>query len=103
LPGRGYLCYIQWNLNEPITFEWDEANEAKLLIEHGVSALEAEQCFRNKPSIRRKGPTFLVLGRTDGGRRLFLVYQRKPGNVIRVYSARNMTAGERRSYRRATG
>jgi uncharacterized DUF497 family protein len=40
-----------------------------------------------------------MLGATDGGRMLLLVYQQKPGGVVRVYSAREMTPKERRTYR----
>lgn len=41
-----------------------------------------------------------MLGITDGGRMLLLVYEQKPGSVVRVYSAREMTRDERRTYRR---
>jgi len=41
-----------------------------------------------------------MLGVTDGGRMLFLVYEQKPGGVVRVYSAREMNDNERRTYRR---
>lgn len=80
-------------------FEWDENNEAELLASHNVSALEAEQCFANPHTKRRKGDALPVLGVTDGGRMLFLVYEQKPRDVVRVYSAREMTDGERRTYR----
>ena len=42
----------------------------------------------------------LLLGITDGGRMLFLVYEQKSNGVLRVYSARDMTLNERRTYRR---
>jgi uncharacterized DUF497 family protein len=80
-------------------FEWDEHNEDKLLERHDVSALEAEQCFANPNTRRRHGDDLLLLGVTDGGRMLFLVYQQKPNGVVRVYSAREMTDKERRTYR----
>lgn len=82
-------------------FEWDEGNEDKLLRCHDVSAFEAEQCFTN-PNTRKRGPhgAMLMFGATDGGRMLFLVYEQKPKGVVRVYSAREMTDGERRAYRR---
>ena len=82
-------------------FEWDEHNEVKLLERHNVSALEAEQCFGNRHSKRRQGDDLLLLGRTDVGRMLFLVYEQKPDGMVRVYSGREMTEGERRVYRRA--
>ena len=81
-------------------FEWDEHNEVKLLERHGVSVLEAEQCFANPNSRRRDGDALLLFGITDAGRMLFLVYQQKPNGVVRVYSAREMTQKERRVYRR---
>ena len=83
-------------------FEWDEHNEMKLLERHNVSALEAEQCFSNRHTRRRTGNDYLLLGRTDGGRMLLLVYEQKPDGTIRVYSARDMTDKERRTYREAT-
>lgn len=81
-------------------FEWDEYNEDKLLDRHNVSALEAEQCFANPNTRRREGDALLLLGVTDDGRMLFLVYEQKPRGVVRVYSARDMTEKERRAYRR---
>lgn len=81
-------------------FEWEEANEDKLLERHNVSAFEAEQCFANPHTRRRVGDSMLMLGVTDGGRMLLLVYEQKPGGVVRVFSARDMTESERRTYRR---
>lgn len=81
-------------------FEWDEANEDKLLDRHNVSAFEAEQCFANPHTRRRVGDSMLMLGVTDGGRMLLLVYEQKPGGIVRVFSARDMTDSERRTYRR---
>lgn len=81
-------------------FEWDEHNEGKLLLHHNVSALEAEQCFANPHTRRRVGEDMLMLGITDGGRMLLLVYAQKPRGIVRVYSAREMTVDERRTYRR---
>lgn len=80
-------------------FEWDEHNEEKLLERHAVSAFEAEQCFANPNTRRRHGDDLVMLGKTDGDRMLLLVYEQKPGGVIRVYSAREMTDKERRVYR----
>lgn len=83
-------------------FDWDEHNEVKLLIHHNVSALEAEQCFVNRHTRRRVGDDYLLLGRTDGGRMLLLVYEQKSDGRVRVYSAREMTDNERRAFRKAT-
>ena len=81
-------------------FEWDEHNEGKLLLNHNVSALEAELCFGNPNTRRRVGDDMLMLGITDRGRMLLLVYKQKANGVVRVYSAREMTDHERRTYRR---
>lgn len=81
-------------------FDWDEHNEGKLLLNHNVSALEAEQCFGNPNTRRRVGDDMLMLGITDGGRMLVLVYEQKANGVVRVYSAREMSDNERRTYRR---
>ena len=84
----------------PPEFEWDEYNEEKLLLRHNVSALEAEQCSANANTRRRHGDALLLMGATDSGRMLFLVYEQKANGVVRVYSAREMTDKERRVYRR---
>lgn len=81
-------------------FDWDEHNEDKLLERHNVSALEAEQCFVNPNTRRREGEALLLMGVTDDGRMLFLIYEQKPHGVVRVYSGREMTEKERRTYRR---
>ncbi len=81
-------------------FEWDERNEEKLLDRHGVTAVEAEECFGNANSRRRVGDVYLMLGITGSGRMLLLVYEQKLGGIVRVFSARDMTDSERRAYRR---
>ena len=81
-------------------FEWDEDNETKLLERHNISAYEAEECFANPHTKRRLGADMGLLGRTDAGRSLFLVYEQKANGVVRVYSARNMTSAEKRLHRR---
>ena len=81
-------------------FEWDEANEQRLLDLHDVSALEAEQCFANRHDARRKGADLVLLGTTDSGRWLHIVYAQKPDGVVRVYHARDMSDSEKRIYRR---
>jgi uncharacterized DUF497 family protein len=81
-------------------FEWEEENEEKLLRNHNVSALEAEQCFGNPHSKRRHGEDLVMLGVTNGGRMLFLVYEQKSNGVVRIYSAREMIDRELRTYRR---
>jgi uncharacterized DUF497 family protein len=81
-------------------FDWDENNEEKLLRNHHVSVAEVEQCFANPNTRRRASDDLLLLGVSDGGRMLLLVYEQKANGVVRVYSAREMTPNERRTYRR---
>lgn len=83
-----------------ITFEWDEANETRLLERHDVTAAEAEQCFFNRKDERSHGDAYLLMGRTDAGRHLLLVFIKKPGNVMRIYSGRDLDDDEKRIYRR---
>ncbi len=40
------------------------------------------------------------MGETDGGRMLLVVFQRKTGNRIRVYSARDLMDDEKAVFRR---
>jgi uncharacterized DUF497 family protein len=47
------------------------------------------------------GDDLLILGKTDGGRMLFMVYEQKSGGLVRVYSAREMNGREQKLYRRS--
>ena len=85
-------------------FEWDEANLLKNWEKHHVSPAECEQVFFNQPLVTgtdvkhsKREHRYFALGRTDTGRRLFLVFtvRRK---LIRVISARDMSRKERGVY-----
>jgi uncharacterized DUF497 family protein len=74
-------------------FEWDDGNLDKL-YPHGVTPEEVEQCFFNQPQWHKRKPgryphqaRYYLLGQKDGGRRLFIVYQRKGEGVIRPITA----------------
>lgn len=84
-------------------FDWDDDNVAHL-ARHGITPDEAEDLFQG-PILRRRGGTdapdrFRALGRTAADRYLAIVYQMKPGGVIRVFTGWPMTAAERRLYER---
>jgi uncharacterized DUF497 family protein len=81
-------------------FEWDYLNEEHLLESHDVTVYEAESCFGNPNTRKRSGDRLLLLGKTDNDRMLFLVYVQKPDGLVRVISGRDMTPGERATYRR---
>ncbi|MCP4667253.1 MAG: BrnT family toxin [Deltaproteobacteria bacterium] len=82
--------------------EWDENNIWKNEIKHGVTAEEIEQCFNNPPSVifpHRKMPDRRVLlGRTFGGRYLFIVYQHISDEIARPIHARDMIRNEVQAY-----
>lgn len=81
-------------------FEWDEHNEYKLLARHNLARDEVEECFYNRHRIKKAGQNIYYLyGQSDEGRYLFLVYELKMGDVIRVYSGRDMTKEERGKFR----
>ena len=87
-------------------FQWDRYNIQKNWDKHGVSPVESEQTFFNKPLLIAKDiqhsqeeDRFYVLGKTDQGRKLFIVFmiRKRP---IRVISSRDMNRKERRIYER---
>jgi uncharacterized DUF497 family protein len=87
-------------------FQWDEANSSKNWTRHQVSQTEAEQVLLNRPVIvtdARPGPEArrFAFGRTDGGRRLTVVFTIR-GPLVRVISARPMSRPERRRYEETT-
>jgi hypothetical protein len=85
-------------------FEWDDGNSGKNWQKHRVSDGECEQVFFNQPLValpdaehsELEGRT-LVLGKTDAGRKLFVVCTLRT-DLIRVISAREMTKREREVY-----
>ena len=91
-------------LSTCIGFEWDEGNAEKNWVKHRVARSECEQVFFNLPLVvaddlkhSQDEPRCYALGRTDGGRRLFMVFTIRD-LLIRVISARDMNRPERRIY-----
>jgi uncharacterized DUF497 family protein len=85
-------------------FNWDEANLAKNWEKHRVTPWECEQVFFNLPLViaddlahSTMEPRYYVLGQTDAGRRLFMVFTIRRRR-IRIISARDMSPKERRTY-----
>ncbi len=89
-----------------VGFDWDAGNARKSVDKHGVSQSEAEQAFFNAPLIvlsddRHSAlePRFHALGETNEGRRLHMAFTlRREDTLIRVISARDMSAKERVIY-----
>jgi len=89
-------------------FNWDEGNLAKNWEKHRVTPWECEQVFFNVPLVVADDrahstvePRYYVLGRTDAGRRLFIIFTARKRR-IRVISARDMSPKERRTYHEQT-
>jgi uncharacterized protein len=85
-------------------FEWDAHNSKKIIEKHNVTPAECEQVFFNLPVVagidEKHSETekrFYLLGQTDSGRLLFLVFTVR-NDKLRVKSARNMNKNERRVY-----
>lgn len=85
-------------------FDWDEGNSGKNWNRHRVSDGECEEVFFSHPLVAaadekhsQTEERLYVLGRTESGRRLFVVCTIR-GERIRVISARAMTRKERRHY-----
>lgn len=85
-------------------FQWDTGNLDKNWLKHRVSRLEIEQVFFNRPLLvtvddphSQQEQRFFALGRTELGRRLFVVVTVRR-DLIRVVSARDMSRRERKVY-----
>jgi uncharacterized DUF497 family protein len=85
-------------------FDWDDGNQGKNWEKHGVTDSECEQVFFNQPLFvfldtehSEEEQRYYVLGRTDRGRRVFVVFTPR-GDKIRIISAREMTKRERAFY-----
>ncbi len=84
-------------------FQWDEWNADKIWDKHQVSRAECEQVFFNEPLVAKDvdhsqdEPRYFVLGVTDQGRKLFIVFTIR-NKLIRVITARDMSKKERRIY-----
>jgi hypothetical protein len=84
-------------------FEWDAGNATKSWDKHRVSRGETEEVFFNAPLLfaqagaSEQETRYFVLGCTDAGRRLFVVFTLR-GTRIRVISARDMSRSERSVY-----
>lgn len=88
-----------------VGFEWDAGNERKSADKHRVSQAEAEQAFINEPLVLEDDrhsvseARYHALGQTDESRWLHITFTLRRGDtLIRVISARDMSAKERAAY-----
>ena len=89
---------------DDLQFTWDPAKAAGNLSKHGVSFEDASTVFRNPLSRVLPDPTHseqelrsLILGHSQGGRFLMVVFT-ETDDRIRIISAREASARERREY-----
>jgi uncharacterized DUF497 family protein len=87
-------------------FEWDENNEEHI-AKHEVDRYEAEEAATDVAAIvRRVGkdrfgkPRYTYIGKTDDGRILFMIVDRKDQHRWRIGSARDAKFQEKRFYRK---
>jgi uncharacterized DUF497 family protein len=80
-------------------FIWLDWVVEKLTVEHSVEPEEAEEAFFNPPyKVRRaESGKYLLYGRSEAGRYLFIVFVWK-GRQVKVISACDMNKAERRFY-----
>ncbi len=90
-------------------FEWDCDNEDHI-ARHGVDLYEAEEAATDPGDIvkragtdRRGNRRYVYVGKTEDGRILFMVVDRKGGRRWRVGSARDAKFNEKRGYRKRNG
>jgi uncharacterized DUF497 family protein len=76
---------VAWHRFTPSSFEYDF--ERDKLSEHAVTLNEAVECFFLDFEIRRNKKfrdRYQLIGRTLGGRRLKIIFQLKPNNLVRI-------------------
>lgn len=76
---------VNWHRFTPGDFEYDF--ERDKLAAHGVTFEEAVECFFGDVVIRRNKSyhdRYQLLGRTAAGRLLKIIFQIKPGRVVRI-------------------
>jgi len=76
---------VDWNRFNPADFEYDFENDK--LAAHRITFEEAVECFFSDFEVRRNKSfkdIYQLNGRTIGGRKLKIIFQLKPGSVIRL-------------------
>lgn len=76
---------VDWNRFSPKDFEYNFDNDK--LSSHRITFEEAVECFFSDFEVRRNKTyrdRFQLVGKTIGGRKLKVIFQLKPGNVVRI-------------------
>ena len=87
--------------NGSVVFDWDENNLRKIRA-HGIRRVEVEQALSNDPipiyeQDAGTEPRYVYYGETDSGRLLAVVMTER-GERIRVVTAYDLDAGQKRDY-----
>ena len=82
-------------------FEWDDGHILHLALGHGIEPEEAEEIFAVPPLFRgTKQGHYAAFGRTQAGRLLIMVFERKARGLIRVITGWDMNVAERQYFHR---
>jgi uncharacterized DUF497 family protein len=76
---------VDWSKFSPQDFEYDFERDE--LAAHRVTFEEAVECFFSDFEVRRNKQyrdRYQLLGRTLGGRKLKIIFQLKPQNIVRI-------------------
>jgi uncharacterized DUF497 family protein len=76
---------VDWNRFNPTDFEYDFDRDK--LAAHGVTFEEAVECFFSTFQVRRNKAyrdRCQLVSLTLGGRLLKIIFQLKPGNIVRI-------------------
>jgi len=76
---------VDWRRFTPENFEYDFQRDK--LSEHGSTFEEAVECFFSDFEVRRNKKfrdRYQLIGQTLGGRKLKVIFQVKPGNIVRI-------------------
>ncbi|MBI5854847.1 MAG: BrnT family toxin [Nitrospirae bacterium] len=82
---------VDWHRFSPADFEYDFDSDK--LAAHGVTIEEAVECFFSDYEVRRNKSfrdRFQLIGRTVSGRRLKVIFQLKPGRIVRIITGRSL-------------
>ena len=87
-----------------MNFEWDEAKAAANLEKHDVSFEEATSVFADPlyvdffdPDHSETEQRYIIIGMSEAGRLLMASYAERD-DAVRIISARELTAAERKAY-----
>lgn len=84
-------------------YEWDDIN-IEHIARHRVIPQEVEESCFNEPLVMGPGKNkYIIYGRSDSGRYLFIVVVYRTKARGRVITARDMTKSERGLYNRKRG